>query len=99
MVSACSMALRIASAVDSLHKEGYDNVTSVNLRYLNPFPSDLAGLIKGFDKVLIPELNSGQLALLIRAKYLVDAVTMSKIKGRPFKVSEIRNRILELLND
>lgn len=88
----------IASAVDSLHKEGYDNVTSVNLRYLNPFPSDLAGLIKGFDKVLIPELNSGQLALLIRAKYLVDAVTMSKIKGRPFKVSEIRNRILELLN-
>ena len=89
----------IASAVDALRKEGHDSVTSVNLRYLNPFPSDLGDLIKGFDKVLIPELNTGQLALLIRAKYMVDAIPMSKIKGRPFKVSEIRNRILELLND
>lgn len=89
----------IASAVDELRKEGHEDVTSVNLRYLNPFPADLEGLIKGFDKVLIPELNTGQLAMLIRAKYLVDAIPMSKIQGRPFKVREIRDRILELLND
>jgi len=88
----------IASAVDALRTEGYD-VTSCNLRYLNPFPADLGELIKGFDKVLVPELNSGQLCMLLRAKFLVDAISMSKIKGRPFKVSEIRQRILELLND
>ena len=61
-------------------------------------PSDLGELIKGFEKVLIPELNTGQLALLIRAKFLVDAVSMTKIQGRPFKVSEIRERILEIIN-
>ena len=88
----------IASAVQPLVDEGYE-VSSSNIRYLNPFPSDLGELIKGFDKVLIPELNSGQLALLIRAKFLVDAVSMAKIQGRPFKVSEIRERILQLLND
>ena len=56
-------------------------------------------MIKGFDKILMPEINTGQLALLIRAKYLVDAIPMSTIKGRPFRVREIRDRILELLND
>ena len=62
-------------------------------------PPDLGDLLKGFDKVLIPELNSGQLCLLIRARFLVDAVSLAKIKGRPFKVSEIREQILQLLND
>lgn len=88
----------IASAVQALSAEGYQ-VSSTNLRYLNPMPSDLGDLIKGFDKVLIPELNSGQLSILIRAKFLVDAISMTKIQGRPFKVSEIRERILQLLND
>jgi 2-oxoglutarate ferredoxin oxidoreductase subunit alpha len=88
----------ITSAVETLRAEGYD-ASSTNLRYLNPLPPDLGGLLKGFEKVLIPELNSGQLALLIRAKYLVDAISMNKIKGRPFKVSELRERILQLLND
>ncbi len=67
--------------------------------YLNPLPPDLGDLIKGFDKVLIPELNSGQLSILIRARFLVDAISLTKIKGRPFKISEIRERILHLLND
>jgi 2-oxoglutarate/2-oxoacid ferredoxin oxidoreductase subunit alpha len=88
----------ITSAVESLRLEGFD-VSSTNLRYLNPMPPDLGELVKGFDKVLIPELNAGQLSLLIRARFLVDAVSMNKIKGRPFKVSEIRERILQLLND
>ncbi len=88
----------ITSAVESLRAEGFD-VSSTNLRYLNPLPPDLGELLKGFEKVLIPELNSGQLALIIRARYLVDAVSMTKIMGRPFRVKEIRERILELLND
>jgi len=88
----------IASAVQSLRAEGF-NVSSTNLRYLNPMPPDLGDLLGGFEKVLVPELNSGQLALLIRGRYLVDAVPMTKIEGRPFKVSEIRERILQLLND
>lgn len=88
----------ITSAVQSLQAEGFE-VSSTNIRYLNPFPSDLGDLLKGFDKVLVPELNTGQLALLLRAKYLVDTVSMNKIQGRPFKVSEIRERILQLINE
>ena len=88
----------VTSAVQLLREEGFD-VSSTNLRYLNPMPSDLGDLIKGFDKVLIPELNSGQLCLLIRARYLVDAVSLTKIKGRPFKISELRESILKHLND
>jgi 2-oxoglutarate ferredoxin oxidoreductase subunit alpha len=87
----------ITSAVESLRAEGFD-VSSTNLRYLNPLPPDLGDLIKGFDQVLIPELNSGQLSMLIRARFLVDAISLTKIQGRPFKVSEIRERILQLLN-
>ncbi len=88
----------IASAVDTLRAEGFE-VSSTNLRYLNPMPVELGELIKGFDKVLVPELNSGQLCMLLRSRYLVDAISMTKIQGRPFKVSEIRNRVLQLLND
>lgn len=88
----------ITSAVESLAAEGFE-VSSSNLKYLNPMPGDLGDLIKGFDKVLVPELNAGQLCMLLRAKYLVDAIPMSKVMGRPFKVSEIRERILQLLND
>ena len=88
----------ITSAVQSLVAEGFE-VSSTNLRYLNPMPADLGDLIKGFDKVLVPELNSGQLCMLIRARFLVDAIPLSKVMGRPFKVSEIRERILQLLND
>jgi 2-oxoglutarate ferredoxin oxidoreductase subunit alpha len=88
----------ITSAVASLVAEGYE-VSSASLKYINPMPADLGDLIKGFDKVLVPELNSGQLCMLIRARFLVDAVAHSKVMGRPFKVSEIRERILQLLND
>lgn len=87
----------IASATASLQAEGYA-VSSTQLRHLNPLPPDLGDLIRGFDRVLVPELNSGQLCMILRSRYLVDAVPMNKIKGRPFKVSEIRERILELLN-
>ena len=87
----------ITSAVAALRGEGHA-VSSSTLRYLNPLPADLGELLAGFEQVLIPELNNGQLDILIRANYLVDTLAMPKVKGQPFKISEIRDRILELLN-
>ncbi|MEI7954299.1 MAG: 2-oxoglutarate ferredoxin oxidoreductase subunit alpha, partial [Verrucomicrobiota bacterium] len=87
----------ITSAVAALRSEGHA-VSSSTLRYLNPLPADLGDLLAGFEQVLVPELNNGQLESLIRANYLVDTLAMPKVKGQPFKISEIRARILELLN-
>ena len=73
-------------------KESLDaglEVGHVHLRWLNPFPKNLESVMRGFDRVLIPELNTGQLRLLIKSKYLIDALGFNKIKGKPFKVSEL----------
>jgi 2-oxoglutarate ferredoxin oxidoreductase subunit alpha len=67
------------------------------LRYLNPFPANLGDVLSRYKKVLIPELNTGQLALLVRGRYLVDAVPFSKVSGQPFKIGEIEAKIDELL--
>jgi 2-oxoglutarate/2-oxoacid ferredoxin oxidoreductase subunit alpha len=84
------------TAVDRLREQGA-SVSHAHLRYLNPFPKNLGDILQRFDKVLIPELNLGQLSLLIRGRYLVDAVGLSKVQGSPFKVSEIVERCEELL--
>jgi 2-oxoglutarate ferredoxin oxidoreductase subunit alpha len=84
------------TAVDRLREQGA-SVSHAHLRYLNPFPKNLGDILQRFEKVLIPELNLGQLSLLIRARYLVDAVGLSKVQGVPFKVSEIVERCEELL--
>ncbi len=86
----------ITSAVSTAQTKG-KSVSSVHLRHLNPFPSNLNSVISGFKKVLIPELNSGQLAMLIRARYLVDAVSFSKVAGQPFKIAEIEGKMDEML--
>ena len=65
--------------------------------YLNPFPANLGEIIKGFKKVLIPELNRGQLRMLIRAEFLVDAVGLNKVQGKPFAVREVVAKIEELI--
>ena len=83
----------ITTAVNALQAEGY-SVSSANVRFLNPLPADLGEILKGFDRVLVPELNNGQLSMLLRARYLVDAIPFGKLKGRPFKVKEIRERAL-----
>ena len=73
-------------------KESIDaglDVGHVHLRWINPFPKNLESVMKGFDRVLIPELNTGQLRLLIKSKFLIDALGYNKIKGKPFKVSEL----------
>ena len=84
------------TAVQKLREQGA-SISHAHLRYLNPFPKNLGDILQHFTKVLIPELNLGQLRLLIRARYLVDAVGLSKVQGLPFKVSEIVAKCEELL--
>ena len=79
----------ITSAVQAMQAEGF-SVSSLHLRHLNPLPKDLGDIIKKFKKVIVPELNLGQLSLILRAKYLVDAIPLTKVQGKPFKVSELR---------
>ncbi|MFN9270931.1 MAG: 2-oxoacid:acceptor oxidoreductase subunit alpha [Planctomycetaceae bacterium] len=86
----------VRTAVQQCVKSG-KSVAHTHLRYLNPFPKNLGEIIKRYDKVLIPELNVGQLRMLIRGTYLADAVGLNKIQGKPFLVSEIVRKIDELL--
>jgi 2-oxoglutarate ferredoxin oxidoreductase subunit alpha len=73
------------------------SVAHCHLRYLNPFPPNLGEILNLYERVLIPELNMGQLRTLIRAQFLVDAVGLNKIQGRPFAVREVVNKINELV--
>jgi 2-oxoglutarate/2-oxoacid ferredoxin oxidoreductase subunit alpha len=86
----------IKTAVLELMAEGYD-VAHVHLRYINPFPKNLGELLGGYDKVLIPEMNAGQLLMLIKAKYLVPAIGFSKMQGLPFTTIELKEKITDLL--
>jgi 2-oxoglutarate ferredoxin oxidoreductase subunit alpha len=87
----------IAAAVRELRGQGA-SVGHVHLRYLNPLPTDLGGVLGRFRRILVPELNLGQLVRVLRAEYLVDAVGLNKIQGRPFKVGEITARARALLH-
>ncbi len=86
----------ISTAVEKLQSEG-KSVSSAHLRHLNPFPKNLGEVLAGFETVIIPEMNLGQLATMVRAKYLVDAVPFSKVKGRPFQIREIVQKVEEYL--
>lgn len=87
----------ISTAVNEARKVGLD-VSSIHLRHLNPFPSDLGDVLARFRQVLVPELNTGQLSRVLRAEYLVPAESLSKVQGQPFKVNEIRARIQQMLD-
>jgi 2-oxoglutarate ferredoxin oxidoreductase subunit alpha len=69
----------------------------LHLRHLNPLPANLGDVLKRYKRVLVPELNMGQLLWVLRAKYLVDAVGLNKIQGRPFKQAELEQKIEEML--
>jgi 2-oxoglutarate ferredoxin oxidoreductase subunit alpha len=86
----------ITTATEQLRAKGA-SVSSAHLRYLNPFPRNLGEVLSRFETVIVPELNLGQLALLVRARFLVDAISFSKVKGLPFKVSEIVRKVNEYL--
>jgi 2-oxoglutarate ferredoxin oxidoreductase subunit alpha len=86
----------IGAGVRRVRKAGY-HVAQAHLRHLNPFPSNLGEVLKGYDKVLVPEMNLGQLSLLLRAKYLVDAVGYNHVRGLPLKATELAHAIGELV--
>ncbi len=86
----------ITSAVDQLCEQGKP-VASAHLRYLNPLPRDLGDVLGRFEKVLLPEMNLGQLSTLIRARHLIDVLPFGKVKGRPFTIREIVERVSDLL--
>ena len=87
----------IREAVRRLGRGGH-RVAHAHVRYLNPLPPDLAGILGRYRRVLVPEMNLGQLLRLIRAEFLVDAVGFNKVQGRPFKVTEIVARCERLLD-
>ena len=80
------------TAVARMQSEGH-SVSHAHIRFLNPMPSNIGDLLKGFKTVLVPELNMGQLKLLLRAEYLVDCVGINKVQGKPFTVSELTEAI------
>ena len=87
----------ILTAVERCRRQGM-KVAQAHLRYLNPMPANTGDVVKRFRKVLIPELNAGQLCHELRARFLVDAISLAKIQGQPFLTSEIESRIASMLS-
>ncbi len=87
----------IVTACQRAQRKGL-KVAHAHLRYLNPMPRNTGEVLKRYRKVLIPELNGGQLRMLIRATYLIDAIGLNKIQGKPFLVGEIEAKITEVLS-
>ncbi|MFF5018530.1 2-oxoacid:acceptor oxidoreductase subunit alpha [Streptomyces sp. NPDC001165] len=88
----------ITAAVRRLRKTG-ESIAQAHLRHLNPFPRNLGAVVTSYDKVLIPEMNLGQLATLIRAKYLVDAHSYNQVNGMPFKAEQLAAALKEAIDD
>ncbi len=93
-----STAGLLDSAVEQARRMGR-SVARVHLRHLNPFPNDLGDVLARYERVLVPEMNLGQLALLIRARYLVDARPLNQVRGLPFRTDELVAAIEELCRD
>ena len=87
----------IKTVVRELAMEGID-VAHTHIKYIQPMPKNLGQILSNYDKILIPEMNNGQLIKLIRDRYLVDAQPLNKIKGMPFEAQEIKSAILNMLN-
>jgi 2-oxoglutarate ferredoxin oxidoreductase subunit alpha len=86
----------VTSATKRLQRDGA-SVAHLHLRYLNPFPNDLGDVLRRYKKIMVPELNMGQLRWMLRARYLIDVQGLNKIAGQPFKVSEIMEKIQPML--
>ncbi|MEV0144982.1 MULTISPECIES: 2-oxoacid:acceptor oxidoreductase subunit alpha [unclassified Nonomuraea] len=87
----------IAAAVRRIRKSG-GKVAQAHLRHLNPLPANTGEVLKGYDKVLLPEINLGQLALLLRARYLVDIISYNRVRGLPFKAEELAGVIQDVID-
>ena len=86
----------VTAALKSKRAEGY-KIGHVHLRHLNPLPKNLGEVLGRYDRVLVPEMNMGQLLTVLRAKYLVDAEGLNKIQGRPFRQAELEQKFVEML--
>ncbi len=86
----------ITGAVNAARARGY-TVSRAHLRHLSPLPKNVGQVLASFEHVLLPEMNSGQLALLLRARFLKDIISMPKVQGKPFNRSEIQDKIVEIL--
>ena len=85
----------ITTAVENAHLAGIE-ISQAHLRYINPFPKNLGEVLHNFEHVLIPELNSGQLAFILKGTFGIEPIQLNKIKGRPFFANEIFDKIIEL---
>ena len=85
----------ILTAVQRSQRKGI-KVAQAHLRYLNPMPRNIFDVLKRYKRVLVPELNGGQLCQLLRARFLIDAISLPKVQGRPFLISELESKIEEL---
>lgn len=88
----------IKTAVDTLHSQG-KSVSYLNLKYLNPLPKNLGDIIGRFRRILVPELNMGQLKTILQGKYARTIIGFNKVQGAPFKSNEIEDKINELLTE
>lgn len=88
----------ISEAVTHVRNKGL-KVSQAHFKYLNPFPKNTGEVLKRFKKVLVPEINLGQLSKILKSEYLVPVISLTKVKGLPFKVSEIETKIEELLGE
>ncbi|CAN5564340.1 2-oxoacid:acceptor oxidoreductase subunit alpha [soil metagenome] len=79
----------IRSAVERLQSEG-SSVAHAHLRHLNPFPRNTESVLRSYRRVLVPEVNMGQLSMLLRARYLIDVAGFNRVRGKPFRISEIK---------
>jgi 2-oxoglutarate/2-oxoacid ferredoxin oxidoreductase subunit alpha len=86
----------IGAAARRVRRDGH-RVARAHLRYLNPFPRNLGEVLRSYEKVLVPEMNTGQLLQLIRAQYLVDAVGYNRVRGQPFRSSELAEAIVTMV--
>jgi len=86
----------IPTAVERAQRKGL-SVAQAHLRYLNPLPKNTGAVLRSYRRVLVPELNAGQLNWLLRATFALDCVGLNKIQGRPFLVSEIEAKIEEMV--
>jgi 2-oxoglutarate ferredoxin oxidoreductase subunit alpha len=86
----------IGAACRRVRQAGLD-VAQAHLRHLNPFPKDLGEVLARYDAVMVPEMNLGQLSMLVRAKYLVDAVGYNHVRGLPLKAAELAEALTDLI--
>ncbi|MFF4774451.1 2-oxoacid:acceptor oxidoreductase subunit alpha [Microtetraspora fusca] len=87
----------IAAAVRRVRREG-GKVAQAHLRHLNPLPANTGDVLRAYDKVLLPEINLGQLALLLRARFLIDVISYNRVRGLPFKAEELAGVIQDVIN-